>query len=136
MDARISELNSAIHPRTPIERLNYGAQSPELVKKLVDLSTAIRKGSIEASILSLVEIRASQLNGCAFCLDMHVKQAKLYGERELRLHHIAIWPHCSSRGSVQPSNGRKHSQGCQGAECQTSSMRACAVNSPIRRSPI
>jgi AhpD family alkylhydroperoxidase len=91
MDARTSELNSAIHPRTPIERLNYGAQSPELVKKLVDLSTAIRKDSIEASILSLVEIRASQLNGCAFCLDMHVKQAKLHGERELRLHHIAIW---------------------------------------------
>ena len=43
------------------------------------------------SILSLVEIRASQLNGCAFCLDMHVKQAKLHGERELRLHHVAIW---------------------------------------------
>ena len=72
-------------------RLNYGAQSPELVKKLVDLSTAIRKGSIEETILSLVEIRTSQLNGCAFCLDMHVKQAKLHGERELRLHHIAIW---------------------------------------------
>ncbi|PVE22653.1 alkylhydroperoxidase [Microvirga sp. KLBC 81] len=74
-----------------MERLNYGAQSPELLKKLVDLSTAIRKGSIAASILSLVEIRASQLNGCSFCLDMHVKQAKLHGERELRLHHIAAW---------------------------------------------
>lgn len=36
-------------------------------------------------------IRASQINGCGFCLDMHVKQAKIGGERELRLHHIAIW---------------------------------------------
>src|SRR5262249_24558773 len=39
----------------------------------------------------LVNIRASQLNGCAFCLDMHVKQAKIHGERELRLHHVATW---------------------------------------------
>jgi AhpD family alkylhydroperoxidase len=73
------------------QRLNYAKQSPELIKKLSDLSAAIRNGAIEATILSLVEIRASQLNGCAFCLDMHVKQAKIHGERELRLHHIAIW---------------------------------------------
>src|SRR3546814_3440434 len=45
---------------------------------------------VEQGILSLVEIRASQLNGCAFCLDMHIKQARLHGERELRLHHVAI----------------------------------------------
>jgi len=38
-----------------------------------------------------MDIRASQMNGCAFCLDMHVKEAKLHGERELRLHHVAIW---------------------------------------------
>jgi AhpD family alkylhydroperoxidase len=38
-----------------------------------------------------VDIRASQMNGCAFCLDMHVKEARLHGERELRLHHVAIW---------------------------------------------
>jgi AhpD family alkylhydroperoxidase len=38
-----------------------------------------------------VAIRTSQLNGCGFCLDMHIKQAKLHGERELRLHHIAVW---------------------------------------------
>jgi AhpD family alkylhydroperoxidase len=73
------------------QRLNYAKQSPELIKKLSDLSAAIRNGAIEATILSLVEIRASQLNGCAFCLDMHVKQAKIHGERELRLQHIAIW---------------------------------------------
>ena len=36
-------------------------------------------------------MRVSQLNGCAFCLDMHVKEAKIHGERELRLHHLAIW---------------------------------------------
>lgn len=73
-------------------RLNYSQQSPELVKKLVDLSMAIAdSGHIEPALAYLVDIRASQMNGCAFCLDMHVKEAKLHGERELRLYHVAIW---------------------------------------------
>jgi AhpD family alkylhydroperoxidase len=67
-------------------------QSPELVKKLVDFSTAIaNSGHIDPRLSHLVDIRASQMNGCAFCLDMHVKEAKLHGERELRLYHVAIW---------------------------------------------
>jgi len=75
-----------------LPRLNYAQQSPELMKKLQDLSMAIaNSGHLETLISHLVDIRASQLNGCAFCLDMHVKEAKLHGERELRLHHVAIW---------------------------------------------
>jgi AhpD family alkylhydroperoxidase len=50
-----------------------------------------KSSAIEQKILDLVHIRASQINGCGFCLDMHVKEAKLHGERELRLHHLAIW---------------------------------------------
>jgi AhpD family alkylhydroperoxidase len=91
MNISISEHAKTSQANAPVPRLNYAAQSPELFKKLADLSTAIRKGSIEASIIHLVEIRASQLNGCSFCLDMHVKEAKIHGERELRLHHIATW---------------------------------------------
>ncbi|TLY66948.1 MAG: carboxymuconolactone decarboxylase family protein [Gammaproteobacteria bacterium] len=73
-------------------RLNYIEQSPELVKKLQDFSMAIANtGHIEPRLSHLVDIRASQMNGCAFCLDMHVKEAKLHGERELRLYHVAIW---------------------------------------------
>jgi len=73
-------------------RLNYMQQSPELGKKLVDFSMAIaNSGHIEQALSHLVDIRASQMNGCAFCLDMHVKEAKLHGERELRLYHVAIW---------------------------------------------
>ena len=79
------------HTNDP-SRLNYLEQSPELVKKLQDFSMAIAKsGQIEPLLSYLVDIRASQLNGCAFCLDMHVKEAKLHGERELRLYHVAIW---------------------------------------------
>jgi AhpD family alkylhydroperoxidase len=73
-------------------RLNYMEQSPELVTKLIDFSMAItNSGDLEPELAHLVDIRASQMNGCAFCLDMHVKEAKLHGERELRLYHVAIW---------------------------------------------
>jgi AhpD family alkylhydroperoxidase len=73
-------------------RLDYVEQSPELVKKLQEFSIAIaNSGHIEPLLSHLVDIRASQMNGCAFCLDMHVKEAKLHGERELRLYHVAIW---------------------------------------------
>ena len=44
-----------------------------------------------AEIGHLVTLRASQINGCAFCVDMHVKEATMHGERPLRLHHVAIW---------------------------------------------
>jgi AhpD family alkylhydroperoxidase len=73
-------------------RLNHMQQSPDLVKKLQDFSMAIaNSGHIEPGLSHLVDIRASQMNGCAFCLDMHVKEARLHGERELRLYHVAIW---------------------------------------------
>jgi AhpD family alkylhydroperoxidase len=73
-------------------RLNPMEQAPELVNKLIDISATIAKsGQIEPLLGYLVDIRASQMNGCAFCLDMHVKEAKLHGERELRLYHVAIW---------------------------------------------
>lgn len=73
------------------QRLNYAQQSPELFKKLSDLSLALKGSVIEEKLRDLVNIRASQLNGCAFCLDMHVKEAKIHGESELRLYHVAIW---------------------------------------------
>jgi AhpD family alkylhydroperoxidase len=72
-------------------RINYQEHSPALIKKLVDLGMATRAGSLGAAILDLVNIRASQLNGCAFCLDMHSKEAKIHGERELRLYHVPVW---------------------------------------------
>lgn len=73
------------------QRINYMEQSPELFKKFVDFSNALKHSSIEQEIRELVEIRASQLNGCAFCIDMHAKLARMHGERELRLHHLAAW---------------------------------------------
>ena len=73
------------------QRIDYQKQSPELFKKFIEFSMALRHSSIEESIHDLVNIRASQINGCAFCVDMHVKEATIHGERPLRLHHVAIW---------------------------------------------
>ncbi len=72
-------------------RPSYAQRSPALFKKFIDFGNATKDSSIEAPLAHLVDIRVSQLNGCAFCLDMHVKEAKIHGERELRLHHVAIW---------------------------------------------
>jgi len=73
------------------QRLSASQISPEPFRKMVELSMQVKKGSLDAGLLYLTDIRASQINGCGFCLDMHVKQAKLNGEGELRLHHVAIW---------------------------------------------
>ncbi|KUM27370.1 alkylhydroperoxidase [Mesorhizobium loti] len=77
--------------KAPGPRINYAEQSPELLKKFTEFLAATRESSIEEPIRDLVAIRAAQMNGCTFCLDMHVKQAKIHGERELRLYHLAAW---------------------------------------------
>ncbi|MBB1593065.1 carboxymuconolactone decarboxylase family protein [Achromobacter sp. UMC46] len=73
------------------QRLNYFQVSAELSRKYMDFSAAMKKVAVVEEFGDLIDIRASQINGCGFCLDMHVKQARLHGERELRLHHIAVW---------------------------------------------
>ncbi|MDF3085872.1 carboxymuconolactone decarboxylase family protein [Burkholderia sola] len=73
------------------QRINYIQQSPELFRKFLELSNLLRDSAIEEPIRDLVSVRASQINGCAFCVDMHVKEARIHGERELRLHHLTTW---------------------------------------------
>ena len=70
-------------------RLNPFKLSATALKKFTDFSLA--PNMLEPGLRDLVNIRVSQINGCAFCLDMHVKEATLHGERGLRLHHVAIW---------------------------------------------
>ena len=73
------------------QRLDYRQQSPELYRKLAALNAAVEHASIEPKLRDLAFLRASQVNGCAFCVDMHAKEATIRGERPLRLHHVAIW---------------------------------------------
>jgi AhpD family alkylhydroperoxidase len=72
-------------------RVNHHKATPALAKALSDLSMAIGETALDPTLKHLIDIRVSQLNGCAFCLDMHAKEAKIAGERELRLYHLAAW---------------------------------------------
>jgi AhpD family alkylhydroperoxidase len=72
------------------DKATFRLSSPSSIQIYV-LGTAGRLRPTRGLLSHLVDIRASQMNGCAFCLDMHVKEAKLHGERELRLYHVAIW---------------------------------------------
>ena len=72
-------------------RVNHHKATPALAKALSDLSMAVSQTSLDPALKHLIDIRVSQLNGCTFCLDMHAKEAKIAGERELRLYHLAAW---------------------------------------------
>lgn len=76
----------------PQARLSPFEQIPRFINQLGGLGREIvASGEIDEDLALLVDLRASQLNGCAFCIDMHAKQARMRGERELRLHHLAGW---------------------------------------------
>ena len=78
-------------PTEMTARLNYGELAPDAIKSLLGLVGYVRKSDIEKSLVELIEIRASQINGCAHCLDMHIKIAHEVGETDERLHAIAVW---------------------------------------------
>lgn len=72
-------------------RLEYFSKAPKLVKAVVALNTAVVESGLEASLLHLVKVRASQINGCSFCVDMHSREAREDGESEQRLYLVAAW---------------------------------------------
>lgn len=74
-----------------MSRLDYYALGQDMANKYSAFSNAVTKNAALKGLKELVTIRASQLNGCIFCVDMHVKEAKINGERDLRVHHIAVW---------------------------------------------
>jgi AhpD family alkylhydroperoxidase len=73
------------------ERLNCAKAFPEGIHALLNLGKVINAGGLEASLLESVKTRASQLNGCAYCLDMHTKDALAAGETEQRLYALSAW---------------------------------------------
>lgn len=77
--------------KTPKNRPNYMELSGKLTKKLAEISQILNKSSLDNRMINLINIRASQINGCTFCNDMHVKEAKIEGERELRIYHLSTW---------------------------------------------
>lgn len=73
------------------QRLNAVQASPETYKTLIALETYLQSCGLEYSLIELVKTRASQINGCAFCLHMHTTDARKAGESEIRLHLLAAW---------------------------------------------
>ena len=73
------------------ERMDYSSAAPGLMKALNGLQHYVDHSSLESSLLELVRIRASQINGCAYCLDMHTKDARAAGETEMRIYTLSAW---------------------------------------------
>ena len=72
-------------------RLNFYTVNPDVMKTLVALEQRIAKSGLDQTLVELVRLRASQINGCAFCLDMHVSDATKAGESSRRLATVAAW---------------------------------------------
>ena len=72
-------------------RADFYTASPDAMKAMMALENAVSKLSLEKSLLELVKLRSSQINGCAFCIDMHVRDALKHGENATRLHLLAGW---------------------------------------------
>jgi len=72
-------------------RLDYGKAAPGAVQAMYRLHKYVEESGLEHSLLELVKTRASQMNGCAFCIDMHTKDARAAGETEQRLYALDAW---------------------------------------------
>ncbi|TLX64246.1 carboxymuconolactone decarboxylase family protein [Stutzerimonas nosocomialis] len=77
-------------------RMNYQAAAPEAIKAMMGLETYLARQSrseegVDKPLMELVKIRVSQLNHCAFCIDMHTKDARALGETEQRIYALSAW---------------------------------------------
>lgn len=72
-------------------RLSYSEVAPNAIKGMLELEKYIHGSGLERSLYELVKTRASQINGCAYCIDMHTKDARKAGETEQRLYALNAW---------------------------------------------
>ncbi len=76
------------------QRFNYFKVAPDAYKAMSGLEAYLHSCGLEEGLLHLVKLRASQINGCAFCLDMHSKDLRASGETEQRLYTLDAWREC------------------------------------------
>src|SRR6516225_11745406 len=72
-------------------RMNFYQAAPDTIKALSALETEVQASGLEQSLIELVKTRASQINGCAFCINMHTSDARKHGETEQRLYLLNAW---------------------------------------------
>ena len=75
-------------------RLDYAKAAPEVRKTMLGLYEAVSRLGLDEKLLSLVYLRASQINGCAYCIDMHTKNLRARGESEQRVYMLEVWREC------------------------------------------
>ena len=73
------------------QRIDWKAVASDGYAAQLGLETYVRRSGLESTLLELIKTRASQINGCAHCLDMHTKDARAHGESEQRLYALAAW---------------------------------------------
>lgn len=73
------------------QRLDFYKANPAAIKALLGVEERIGKSALEKSLTELVRLRASQINGCAYCVDMHTTDARNGGETERRLATVVVW---------------------------------------------
>ena len=73
------------------QRIDYARVAPEALKAQYAMEAYVRRSSVDHTLLHLVKLRASYLNGCAYCVDMHTRDARTGGEAEQRLYAIPVW---------------------------------------------
>lgn len=73
------------------QRIDYKEIAPKSLKGLYELEKYVADSKLESSLIELVKLRASQINGCAYCIDMHTKDARQAGETEQRLYALSAW---------------------------------------------
>ena len=72
-------------------RLNYSQVEPKALKAMMELENYVAASELGLPLRELVKIRASQINGCAYCIDMHTKDARAEGETEQRIYALSAW---------------------------------------------
>ena len=72
-------------------RLDFMKASPEAYRAMAQMESVVRRSGIDPKLLELIKIRASQLNGCAYCIDMHTKDARAKDETEQRIYALDAW---------------------------------------------
>ena len=75
-------------------RINYASVAPEALQGLFGTEKYLSKSSLGHGLLHMLKLRASQMNGCAYCIDMHWKDLRALDETELRLYSLAVWREC------------------------------------------
>src|SRR5205085_3993081 len=90
--ARTSISQTAMRRRTTMKpRMNFFQAAPDTIKALSALESQVQASGLEQTLIELVKTRASQINGCAFCINMHTQDARKHGETEQRLYLLHAW---------------------------------------------